>query len=132
MNQRPRSVSIVAWMIIILSAITLIKAATWLNNPAFKDALAQSPLPAPVQLGIAFIGPVLAIIAAIAILKGRSWGRLLYIVLGAIRLAVGILVASSKATMLPELVIYSVIIFVLYRPEAKEFFGDARAAIRSK
>jgi hypothetical protein len=128
MMKRPTSVSVVAWILIVMSGISLITSTASLNNPMAKELMAKSPLPIPLQYTMLYMGLLITIVSGIAILKGQNWARFLYVVWGAIGSVIGILTSPIKAAMIPGLVIFAVITFFLFSPKANEYFSPKVAA----
>ena len=129
--KRPTSVSVLSWILIVTSGITLINSTVSLNNPMVKELMAKSLLPIPLQYMMLYVGIFITIVAGIAMLKGRNWARFLYVVWSAIGFVIGIMTSPMKAAMIPGLVVFAVITFFLFRPKANEYFspkGDANDA----
>ena len=64
MNSRPLSVTVIAWIIIVISAISLISSFFLINDPTVQELMAKSAMPVPVQYAMSFGGPLLTISAA--------------------------------------------------------------------
>lgn len=122
MNQRPTSITVISWILIIIGGISLITTTAMINNPAVQELMAKSPLPIPVQHAISYFGLLITIVCGIAMLKGKNWARLLYVIWGVIGFVIGITTAAMKAAMIPGFVIFAVIVFFLFRPKATAFF----------
>lgn len=126
--KRPTSVSVVAWILIVMSAISLIASTVSLNNPMAKELMAKSLLPIPLQYVMLYVGLLITIVAGIAILKGQNWARFLYVAWTIIGFVIGIFTSPMKAAMIPGLVVFVVITFFLFRPKANEYFSPKGAA----
>jgi len=95
--------------------------------------MSQGALPVGVQVAMTYVGLAITIVCAIAMLKGQNWGRMLYVVWGAIGFVITFVTSPMRAAMLPGLVVFAVIVYFLFRPAANAFFagsgsGDAASA----
>ena len=126
--KRPTSVTIIAWILIVLSGLSLVTSTLTLNNPVAQDLMAQSPLPLSVQYAMLYVGLALSIVCGIAMLKGQNWARFLYVVWTAISLVIGFATSPMKAAMLPGLVVFVIVIVFLFLPKANAYFSAAGAA----
>ncbi|OQA33371.1 MAG: hypothetical protein BWY57_01233 [Betaproteobacteria bacterium ADurb.Bin341] len=127
MIKRPTSVSVVAWILIAMSGISLIASTVSLNNPMTNELMAKSILPVPLQYLMLYLGLLITIVAGIAMLKGQNWARFLYVAWSAIGIAIGLFTSPMKAAMIPGLVVFAVITFFLFRPKANEYFSPKGA-----
>src|SRR5438552_13993479 len=87
MEERPLSLTIIAWIIIVSGLFALYSALTIQNNPVAARMLAQSPLPASAHQAFAIVGCIVSLIVGYGILKGYPWSRRLYIGWGILSLA---------------------------------------------
>jgi hypothetical protein len=80
----------------------------------------------PVWLLLAyFFGPPAGCVAAsVAMLRGRNWGRWMLLLLAPLRmLATFALPRAKLVNLLPEIVIYLLILLLLTRPAASAYFS---------
>jgi uncharacterized membrane protein HdeD (DUF308 family) len=78
-----------------------------------------------VVVGVVFIAVGIAsLVMAYGLWKGRSWAWTITLILSGIGIIVGIahLVARQTGAIV-EIIIYAIIIYYLYRPNVKAFFG---------
>ena len=122
MNQRPTSITVISWILIVIGVISIITTTAMINNPMVEEMMTKSPLSIPVQHAISYIGLSITIVCGIGMLKGKNWARLLYIIWGVIGFIIGIATAPIKAAMIPGFVVFAVIVFFLYRAKASAFF----------
>jgi hypothetical protein len=122
MNKRPTSVSVIAWILIVMGCISIIMTISMTNNPTAVELMKKNPLPIPLQYAINFLGLGIMIASGAAMLKGLNWGRLLYITWTLIAIIIGLFTSPMKAMLLPSLVFLVIVIFFLFRPKANEFF----------
>jgi hypothetical protein len=123
MMKRPTSVSVIAWILIVTSGISLLTSTVSLNNPMARELMAKSLLPVPLQFVMLYVGLLITIVSGIAMLKGQNWARFLYVGWSAIGFVIGILTSPMKAAMIPGLVVFAVLTFFLFRPKPNEYFS---------
>jgi hypothetical protein len=123
MMKRPTSVSVIAWILIVTSGISLLTSTVSLNNPMARELMAKSLLPVPLQFVMLYVGLLITIVSGIAMLKGQNWARFLYVGWSAIGFVIGILTSPMKAAMIPGLVVFAVLAFFLFRPKPNEYFS---------
>ena len=124
MKKRPTSISVIAWVLIVIGGIGLISTTgtIMINSPMLRDIMSKSPIPIPIQYVISYFGILIGVISGVAMLKGKNWARLLYITWNLINFVIGITISPMKATMIPSLVLFLIVTFFLFRPKANEFF----------
>lgn len=128
MNERPLSVTIISWYLIVTCLISTLTTLFTLSNAAVHEIMRQSPIPIPPQFAMAFIGLGLNIVAGIMMLKGRHWARLLYVGWSAFAILVALATSPMKLMLIPGVLIYALIVYFLYRPQANIFFGGTPVA----
>jgi hypothetical protein len=128
MMKRPTSVSVIAWILIVTSGISLLTSTVSLNNPMARELMAKSLLPVPLQFVMLYVGLLITIVSGIAMLKGQNWARFLYVGWSAIGFVIGILTSPMKAAMIPGLVVFAVLTFFLFRPKPNEYFSTKDTA----
>ena len=122
MKKRPTSVTIIAWLLIVIGGITLVSTIATINNPIVLDLVNKSPIPVGIQYALTYIGLLIMVVSGIGMLKARNWARLLYSIWGGIGILVSILTSPDRAMMVFSFIAYLIIVFFLYRPRANEFF----------
>ena len=130
-NKRPTSVTIVGWILIIMSVFSLVGATLSFNSPMTRELMSLSAVPIPVQYVLAYVGLLLTMLSGIMILKGRNWGRWLYVGWTLFGSLFGLLTSPMKTAMIPGIVIFLIFTFILFRPRANAYFGDERVVSAS-
>ena len=115
MNERPRSITVISWLFIAAGVIGLAYHAT-----EFK-----ADRPFQYDVGWVCLVRLLAILCGVFMLRGSNWARWLLLVWIAFH------VVLSAFHSLFELVIHSllfaVVAYFLFRPQASAYFRGARA-----
>lgn len=101
----------------------MVSSTVSLNISMVRELMAKSPVPILLQFVMIYVGLLITIVSGIAMLKGQTWARLLYVGWSIIGSVVGVLTSPMKAAMIPGLVVFAVITFFLFRPKANEYFS---------
>ncbi|MBU0683598.1 MAG: hypothetical protein ABIH85_05950 [Candidatus Omnitrophota bacterium] len=127
MEKRPTSITIIAWFLIVIGAISVWTALTFLNNPMVKELMIQqSQMPLSLQYAMMYVSLAVTILSGIGMLKRCGWARILYIVWGICSFLVGFATSPRKMAMIPSVVIFAIIAFFLYRPKATKYFSNLK------
>src|SRR5262245_48865316 len=114
MSARPKSVTVIAWILIAMGGISLIAPTVMIDNPDTRALMSKSPVPVPVQYAMTYVGLLIMVASGIAMLKRRNWGRWLYVVGTAVGFLIGMLTSPMKEAMSPGFVIFVVVTFFLF------------------
>jgi multisubunit Na+/H+ antiporter MnhG subunit len=133
MHHRPRSVTFIAWLIIIFGSFGLLSVLAtlflFIINPVMKaqfDAyLLQDPIPLPLQYSLLCINNCAPILYGSAMLAGKNWARMLYAGLSILSIIIAFLFRSSQNTAVPSKIVTLIILFFLFRPAANRYFSRA-------
>ena len=122
MEKRPLSLTIIAWVLIILSLLGLVAMFTMSSRPEFAQQLAQMHASLAFLKAWSVIGAVVTVICAYGILKGQPWSRVLYVVWSIIGIVVSFYTSPQKASILISLVIVVVVSIFLFGEKANVWF----------
>ena len=132
MRTRPTSITVIAWILILMGGISLVTTTLMINpvmnNPAISELMSKSPVPVPVQYAMTYVALLVMLVSGIAILKGQNWGRWLYVVGTALGFLIGIITSPLKSAMIPGFVVFVVVAFFLFRSKANKYFADQESA----
>ena len=109
---RPTSITVIAWFLIVGGVI--------------------SQIPCLIRLHIhvrPYATMIFNIVCAIAMLKGRNWGRFVYAIGGTITFVINLATfpAPINAIHISALVIFIIMMIFLFRPRANEYFTVDKA-----
>ena len=85
MEKRPVSLTIIAWVIIILSLLSIL-AVVMAGSETMAKAIEQTGMSVGMYRAWVGLGVVISLACAYGILKGEPWSRVLYLVWGIIGL----------------------------------------------
>ena len=123
MEKRPLSLTIIAWILIVLSLLALVGTFTMASNPAMVKMVQQMHIPLIVEQAWTVLGVIINLIVAYGIFKGQPWSRVLYVVWGVIGLAAGFFITPQKAVLVLSLIILVVISIFLFSEKANGWFS---------
>ena len=129
MQQRPLSLSIIGWFLVVTGALGSIGVLTMSSNPAVQQLYRHSPLPMWAHVAFGAIGTVVTVASGYGVLKGLNWSRFLYVGWSLIGFAMSLATIAITSILLLGLVFFAVIVFFLFRPDANAWFrrtADAR------
>ena len=107
MRQRPLSLTIISWIFIIFGSIALLSGVL-----PFSDLKSHWYI---------HLSRLLQIVVGVFMLYGRNWARWLLVVWIAFHIVVGAL--HGIAPLVMHVVIFSVILFFVFRRDANEYFA---------
>jgi hypothetical protein len=116
--QRPRAVTIISWLFIIFGSIALL-SGLW---PYVRMTGQQLIVDLKTHWMI-HLSRILQIIGGVFMLYGRHWARWLVVVWILFHIVISAL--HSLSFLLMHVVIFSIILYFLFRPEANAYFRRA-------
>ena len=123
MQKRPLSLTIIAWVLIVLSLLALVGVLTMRSNPAMVKTVEQMHASIAFYQGWTVLGVIINFIVAYGIFKGQPWSRVLYVVWGIIGLIVGFFITPQKAYLVLSLIVLVVVSIFLFGEKANEWFS---------
>lgn len=126
--KRPTSITVISWILIVISVLNLVTSTVNINNPMVRELMAKSPLPISVQFAMLYIGLAVTLICGVAMLGGHNWGRWLYVIWVVIGMIVGFATSPMKAMMIPGLLVFLIVAFFLFQPNATLYFTQPGAS----
>ena len=121
MKSRPLSITLIAWLFLIFGSIALLSGLLPLTGANKAQLLAEFKTHWMVHLS-----RLTQIVGGLFMLRGHNSARWLVVIWIAFHIVVGAL--HGWVQLLTHVVIFSVILFFLFRPKANEFF--ARPAVQ--
>ncbi|WP_417760349.1 hypothetical protein [Shewanella sp.] len=123
MKERPTSVTIIGWYLVVVSLLSLMTGMLTLNNPIAQQMMQSNALPVAFQYLFSATALFVLVINGFLLLKGNNVGRWLYIGWHLFSFALSMFNLSSKAVLIPGLIIFLLITFLLFRPNANAYFA---------
>jgi hypothetical protein len=122
--ERPVSVTIICWLLIGLSVYQIATLGTTLNEQHTIDLMQKITAPAWLQYTMLYLGIGVTIGCGIAMLAGQPLGRLVYVGWNIAAAFYGLATLPHKTMVVPGLVLFGILAFFLFRPDANRFFSD--------
>jgi hypothetical protein len=126
MNKRPGTVTFIAWFSIIYNIFALILISWFANNFITKIgmdlALSKNPMPLQIQYWLIYFYILSSIGCGMGMLMGNNWARLIYTGLSMFSIVTGFLFPSSQSQAVPIAIVTSIILVLLYLPNATRYF----------
>ncbi|MCA8495351.1 hypothetical protein [Burkholderia arboris] len=127
--KRPISLTILAWIIIVTNAITCVYTPFSTGMPTTQALMSHYLLPVWATFGISMIIEAANVVIGIAILKGREWSRMAYIVTFVFGIAFSLInmPASMLAVLIPGVLLFALFVYLLFRRPATAYFRQTPA-----
>ena len=126
MKERPQIVTILGWFLILKGALLCLFQLSLIGNPFKYEAMAKAHLPIALQYFETFLGYAVAIVVGINLLRGENWARWAFLYWTGFSFVLDLLNAGFHIDPFIFLLINGVIIFLLMRSPAQEFFRPGR------
>lgn len=126
--KRPGAVTAVGSILIATSALSLVSAAVLLPRAEVRASIEAQGGTIEFAYRSQISNGAAILVAAIAMLKGYDWGRLLYLLAVPVGMILNALVFGFGRAAFPGLVVYGVFVALLTRPPAEEYFRGRRPA----
>lgn len=123
MKERPTSVTIIGWYLVVAGLMSVLSLVTVLKNPAAQEMLQAAALPLTIQYLFTVTSVIVVMVNSWLLLKGNNAGRWLYVGWHLFSFALSMFNLSSKAVLIPGLIIFLLITFLLFRPNANAYFA---------
>jgi hypothetical protein len=130
MSNRPISLTIIAWALLILTVLGIVGIVTIEKNPAMMDMLAKSGTSLNMYRAQGVVGSLVNLAVVYGIFKGQPWSRVLYVAWGIISIALTAMLTPIVSALVLGVVILLVIGFFLFSLRANEYFAARGLALR--
>lgn len=118
MKARPLSVTIIAWLFMIFGSIALLSGLL-----PFTDSNAAQLIAEFKTHWMVHLSRLAQIISGLFMLRGHNWARWLLVAWVAFHIVVGAM--HGWIQLLIHVLIFSVILFFIFRPRANEYFAGS-------
>lgn len=124
---RPASVTVISVVLVGWAAVAILGAVLLLADPTAVEVMKERP----VAVFLLFTGPLIMLVSGLAIWTGSNWGRVLYVVWGIFNFGLARLFTPFSWAEFVPLAVFAILVFFLFRPEAKAYFNGTSAAAES-
>src|SRR5947208_702117 len=105
MGKRPTSMTVIGWLLVVLTVLGLVLVFTMSSNPAMVKAAEQMHMSMTFLQAWSVLGAIINLSCAYGIFKGLPWSRVLYLAWGLIGLVFSFYTSPQKASVVLALVI---------------------------
>lgn len=131
MTQRPVSITVIGWLLIVFGLFGLLGCFAYIgmaSSPMVQQAMALIPVPLSVQIAVTVASVVLRLATGIALLLRQNWARFLYATYGLAGIVYAYFVSPYPLLMIPGILLYLVVTVFLFLPAANVYFTKKDAA----
>lgn len=122
---RPRSITLVAWLFILVGAAGLLNDLWPLLTPDAARQLTKLKADGWADLGPAWTSRLLAIIGGVGLLRGRNWAR--WLLVAWMVFHIGLSLLHSLTELLTHGAIFAPLLYLLFRRSTEPYFHAATA-----
>ena len=126
MNTRPKSVTIISWVLLVMSVISIFSTSLTYNNPEVVEIMSLSTIPITLQYIMITLGLTITIISAIGMLNCKNWARFLYVGWSMIGFVISLLTSPVIAMLIPGIIVFMIITFFLFSSKANIYFNSGK------
>jgi cytochrome c-type biogenesis protein CcmH/NrfG len=123
-HSRPIGASIVTWILIVASALSLLSTFLAASSPDYNATLAKNRLPVTIQKLSGLIGLLVLFVSALFMRDGVAWARWLFLGYSVLGFVITIVNMGFTLKVLVGLLLYVVFAVVLLEKNSSAFFGD--------
>ena len=76
-NERPASITVIAWTLILTALVSSVISTLTLNHPVVREPMNQNPLPLAFQYCLLYGGLLVQLVSGAAMLRAQNWARIL-------------------------------------------------------
>ena len=92
------------------------------------ELMAQNKLPLPAQYAMQAAGVLVMIVCGVSMLRGKAWARTTYVAWNVVGSVIAFATSPFTTTLIPGVLFFLVVTFLLYRPAANAFFRGPNPA----
>ncbi|WP_028314338.1 hypothetical protein [Desulfatibacillum aliphaticivorans] len=123
MRRRPLSITIIAWTLIVIGLnIAFLTLLVMPTTPGLKEYTLAN-LPPELFYILAFASAGISLFSGMFMLGGANWTRYMCLAYGAVFLAWSFVALPGNGLLIPEMGVFAIILFFLFKPGARDFFA---------
>jgi hypothetical protein len=94
-----------------------------MDNPHVVELMNKSPFSISVQYALMWSGALVTSGSGLMMLYRQNWARLLYVGWNILGIIIGLTTSPIKIMLLPGVVVFAIIAFILFRPAVNAYFA---------
>jgi hypothetical protein len=122
MTKRPLSITVISWIFIAFGGIALLIALLPLADSAAAQRITENPF----EFWLIQVTQILAVLCGVFMLYGFNWARWLLVVWVGYHLILSVM--HSPLELLLHSLLFAVVLYFVFRPQASAYFRGTRAA----
>ena len=119
----PLSVTVAGWYIVISAALSIVTIPHALHGSMMAGFLHRASRPAQIMLAVLVLQACVDVVCGVGIVKGLRWARILYVCAVVVGFPLLFFVVPAKLQLIPNVLICALLLYVLFRPEANDYFA---------
>ena len=127
MKRRPISITIISWVTIAVGSVALLTGLLSLFDAASALHLEEADAE-PLEFGLMLMTRILAVVSGVFMLSGFNWARWLLVFWFTFHIVLSIF--HTPLELIVHGVLFTVGLFLLFRPESSTYFRGSRAEAR--
>jgi hypothetical protein len=124
-RERPTAVTVVAVILLVLNGFGVLGTLAGSAVPQVREAWEKAGISVGLAVGLILVTCGIVVVAAIGMLAGKNWGRLLYLVGTPVMWIIGWITMGFNAMAVPGIIVYIVFLILLTRPAVNAYFSGA-------
>jgi hypothetical protein len=116
MTKRPHSITVISWIFILFGSVALLKNLL----PPIDSAAAQRMAGQPFEFWLIQATQALAVLCGVSMVYGFNWGRWLLVVWVGSHVIISIF--HSALEVIVHSLLFSVLLYFVFRPQASAYF----------
>jgi hypothetical protein len=122
MTKRPLSITVISWIFIAFGGIALLIALLPLADSAAAQRIAETPF----EFWLIQVTQIFAVLCGVFMLYGFNWARWLLLVWVGYHVILSVM--HSPLELLLHSLLFAVVLYFVFRPQASAYFRGTRAA----
>ena len=123
MSRRPKFVTFISWVSIILGFLIVFVVPMSMSNPNLSQSVVKSSIPINLLLLQICVSSAISIISGFFMLGGANWARILYVAHHVIGITIEVFQGSTAKEFVPQILGFIIIFAFLFRTKSNEFFS---------
>jgi len=124
-QKRPTRVTVISWILIVQAVLAAFGLGFGLKLPEMQKYIAASGKPLWFHVTFSLIPLVAGLIAGVAMLNRKNWGRLLYLIKVPLVVAIGAISTSFSPMQIPAIIFYIVLSTLLFTGPSPAYFSKS-------
>ena len=122
MKNRPLSVTIISWLLIVVGLNTIFLTLLVMPTSPADKGYSLANLPSEIFYLLAFCSAGICLFSGVFMLGGANWTRYIFLAYGGTCLGWIFIHTQDKGFLFPGVLAFAIVLFFLFKPGSREFF----------